>query len=88
VSFFPLRLRGAGHNAGVNETKRVNVLRLRYKAAFDAYWAIAKRNAQLLKLGRQPSAEEVADEDRAAADLRAARNELIVSPERLGPNAT
>jgi hypothetical protein len=70
-----------------NETKRVNVLRLRYKAAFDAYWAIAKRNSHLLKKGGQPSDQELAAEERAAADLQTARNELIASPERLcSPN--
>jgi hypothetical protein len=69
----------------VDETRQINVRRLRYKAAFDKYWAIAKRNAELIKNGGQPSEEEVADEERAAKDLQTARDELTASTSRLVP---
>jgi hypothetical protein len=62
-----------------NETKAINVARLRYKAAFDAYWAIAKRNADLVKNGGKPSDQERANEERAALDLQTARDELTNS---------
>ena len=63
----------------MNETKEINVARLRYKAAFDAYWAIAKRNAELIKNGGHPSEQERADEASAAVDLKTARDELTAS---------
>jgi hypothetical protein len=63
----------------VNETKEINVARLRYKAAFDTYWAIAKRNAELIKNGGHLTNLERGDEERAAVDLKAARDELTTS---------
>jgi hypothetical protein len=68
----------------VSETNRFNVLRLRYKAAFDAYAAIANRNADIVRNGGSPSAEERAEEERAAADLQAVRDKLMASTARLG----
>ena len=52
---------------------------MRYRAAFDAYWAIAKRNAELIKGRGHLSEQERVDEERAAVDLKAARDELTTS---------
>src|SRR5690242_17530485 len=56
--------------------KRFNSLRLRYKAAFDAHRVIAMRNAELLASVGSLSAQELAEEARAAAGLERAREEL------------
>lgn len=65
------------HTLRVGDTKRFNVLRLKYKAAFDAYHAIVERNAELRKKGTSPSEQERIDEDRSSADLVAARAALL-----------
>ena len=68
----------------MTETNRFNVLRLRYKAAFDAYQVTAARNAAVLNRGGALSAQERADEEHAAANLETARDELMTSTARLG----
>ena len=73
------RIRSEPVRQSVNETKEINVARLRYKAAFDAYWTIAKRNAELIKNGGHLTTLERSDEERAAVDLKAARDELTAS---------
>ncbi len=65
----------------MSETNRFNVLRLRYKLAFDACKAIAIRNA---KNGGAISDLERAEEIRAAEELQRASDELMASTERLG----
>jgi hypothetical protein len=42
----------------MDETNRFNTLRLRYRAAFDAYRTIATRHAEALSFGRGLSREE------------------------------
>lgn len=68
----------------VSETNRFNILRLRYKAAFDAYRAIANRNSERLNNGGKLSEQERAEEERAAAELQTARDRLMASTSRLG----
>jgi hypothetical protein len=68
----------------VGDTSRFNVLRLRYKAAFDACRAIANRNAQVLTDGGVLSEQQIAEEDRAAAELEKVRGQLMASTARLG----
>jgi hypothetical protein len=68
----------------MTETSRFNVLRLRYKAAFDACRAIANRNAQVLIDGGVLSEEQIAEEDRATAELEKVRAQLMASTARLG----
>jgi len=68
----------------VNDTSRFNILRLRYKAAFDAYQALANRNAQLLINGRTLSEQQRVEEERAAADLQSIRDQLMASTSRFG----
>jgi len=63
----------------VSETNRFNVLRLRYKAAFDAFRSIATRNGQRANSGAEPSEQDRAAEERAAAALKKARDDLIAA---------
>jgi hypothetical protein len=66
----------------VHETNRL--LRLRYKAAFDACKAIAVRNAKTLSSGGTISDQQRAEEIRAAEELQESSDELIASTSRLG----
>jgi hypothetical protein len=68
----------------MNDTSRFNILRLRYKAAFDAYQTIAARNAAVLNNGGKLSVQDRTDEERATCDLETARDELMASTARLG----
>jgi hypothetical protein len=68
----------------VSETSRFNVLRLRYKAAFDAAKAIAVRNAAAMSNGGTISDEARAEELRAAEELQRASDEMMSSTARLG----
>jgi hypothetical protein len=68
----------------VSQTNRFNVLRLRYKAAFDACKAIAIRNAETLSSGGTISEHERAEEIRAAEELEESSDELMASTARLG----
>jgi len=63
----------------VSETNRFNVLRLRYKAAFDAFRSIATRNGERANSGAEPSEQDRAAEERAAAALKKARDDLIAA---------
>ena len=63
----------------MSETNRFNVLRLRYKAAFDALRAIATRNGECATSGVEPSAQDLADEQRAVAELKKARDDLMAA---------
>jgi hypothetical protein len=68
----------------VSETSRFNVLRLRYKAAFDACKAIAIRNTEALSNGGTISDDERAEELRAAEELQRASDAIMTSTARLG----
>ena len=63
----------------MSETNRFNVLRLRYKAAFDAFRCIVTRNGEQATSGIEPSAQDLADEERAAAALKKARDDLMAA---------
>ena len=68
----------------MSDTSRFNILRLRYKAAFDAYQTIATRNAAVLNNGGKLSDQDHTEEERAACDLETARDGLMASTARLG----
>jgi hypothetical protein len=51
--------------------------RERYRSAYDAYQAQATRVLEKLESGSAPSAEEIAEEARAAEELAALRRELL-----------
>lgn len=66
----------AQNPALMENTSRFNILRLRYKSAFDAYRAIVNRHAEVLSAGHALSDEQRLDEQRAAAELDSLRDEL------------
>lgn len=51
--------------------------RERYRAAYDAYQARAQSVLEQLESGLTPSADEIAEESRAAERLAARRRELL-----------
>jgi hypothetical protein len=71
-------------SSAAGQTNRFNVLRLRYKAAFDACKVIAIRNAKVLSNGGAISEQEHANEIRAAEELQHASDQLMASTSRLG----
>ena len=68
----------------MGETGRFNILRLRYRARWDAYQRISRANAALRQTGQQPSAEELAAEQEAEEALAKARDDLLAAIRRLG----
>ena len=66
------------------DTARFNMLRMRYKMAYDAHRNIVTRNEEGRAKGEVPSAEDVAAEERAAADLQTARDDLMRANRRAG----
>ncbi len=59
------------------QTGAYRVLRLRYRACWDAYQAIAYENAELRKKGEKPSEEQLFAEEAAAAAVQKARDDLL-----------
>lgn len=55
------------------------VLRLRYRACWDAYQALAYENAELFSSGRKPSDEQLLAEKEAAAAVQKAREDLLAA---------
>lgn len=70
-------------NTVVNQTGSFNITRLRYKAALDAYSTITRRHAALTNRGGLLSEQQRAEEQRAAAALRVARDEMNAAASRL-----
>ena len=66
------------------DTARLNVLRMRYKLAYDAHRNIVTRNEERRTKGEVPPHEDLAAEERAAADLQTARENLIRENRRAG----
>jgi hypothetical protein len=62
----------------------MDALRAKYRSEWDAYQIIAHRNARLAQTGQTPSAEQIADEARAAAEVAKARDALLAAISRLG----
>jgi hypothetical protein len=52
-------------------------LRQKYRAAWDAHQIIADHNARLVQAGKQPTNEQVINEQRAAETVQLARKELL-----------
>ncbi len=67
----------------MSETGRFNVLRLRYRAHWDAYQAISQANAALALEGKRPPKEQVAAEQKASAELERAKDALLAAISRL-----
>jgi hypothetical protein len=73
-----------GKMFSMNSASRLDWLKVRYRALWDAHQSIAQQNAGLLKAGVQPTAEQLVSEQRAAEDLRVARQELLAAVAGLG----
>lgn len=59
-------------------------LRSEYRQRWDAYQVLAYRNAELAHAGQPPSPLQRADEQRAAAAVERARDELLAAVSCLG----
>jgi len=68
----------------MNYKQRLDSLRRTYRKEWDAYQLIAHRNAELLRTGRQPSNEQLINEQRAASAVALARDELLNAIARSG----
>jgi hypothetical protein len=59
--------------------RNIDVLRSKYRAGWDAHQALSHRNTLLVRTGRQPSDEQLIDEQRAAEAVGLARDELLAA---------
>jgi len=71
----------------MGDTQHFELLRSEYRQRWDAYQVLAYRNAELAHAGQPPSPVERADEQRAAAAVERARDELLAAVSRLGEAA-
>ena len=55
------------------------MLRVKYRATWDAHQLIADHNARLVQAGKQPSNEQLINEQRAAEAVALARNDLVAA---------
>ena len=63
----------------MSDTQQFESLRSEYRQRWDAHQALAYRNAQLAHAGQPPSPVQRADEQRAAAAVERARDELLAA---------
>jgi hypothetical protein len=63
----------------MNETGRFNTLRAKYRALWDAHQLIADQNARLVRAGKQPSNEQLIQEQQAIEAVQLARDELLAA---------
>jgi hypothetical protein len=63
----------------MDDTSRFDMLRAKYRSLWDAHQVIADHNARLLQAGKQPSDEQLANEQRAAEAVVLARDELLAA---------
>jgi hypothetical protein len=63
----------------MDDTSRIDMLRANYRSLWDAHQVIADHNARLLQAGKQPSDEQLANEQRAAEAVVLARDELLAA---------
>jgi hypothetical protein len=63
----------------MNESRRVAALRTKYRSLWDAHQIIADHNARLVQVGKQPSDEQLINEQRATEALALVRNELLAA---------
>jgi len=72
----------------VNDKRNVNALRRKYRNEWDAHQLLAHRNALFVRTGRQPSNEQLIDEQRAAEAVVRARDELMAAISQAGSQPT
>jgi hypothetical protein len=58
------------------------MLRAKYRSLWDTHQVIADHNARLAKSGKQPSNEQLINEQRAAEAVAFARDELLAATPR------
>jgi hypothetical protein len=63
----------------MTDPRRVGKLRTNYRRCWDAHQIIADNNARLAQAGKQPSNEQLINEQRAAEAVRLARDELLAA---------
>jgi hypothetical protein len=61
----------------MNHTSNLATLRAKYRSLWDAHQIIADTNARLLQAGKQPSNEQLVNEQRAAEAVQLARKDLL-----------
>jgi hypothetical protein len=68
----------------MNDSRRVEMLRAKYRSEWDAHQIIADHNARLVQAGKQPTNEQLINEQRAAEAVQLARNELMATLAAVG----
>ena len=68
----------------MKDVKRVDMLRAKYRTRWDAHQLIADHNARLVKSGKQPSNEQLINEQRAAEAVQLAKQELLAAIAQAG----
>jgi hypothetical protein len=63
----------------MNDSRRLDMLRAKYRSEWDAHQIIADHNARLVQAGKQPSNEQLINEQRAAEAVKLARDELMAT---------
>ena len=63
----------------MNDTRQLDQLRAKYRSLWDAHQIIADHNARLAQAGKQPSNEQLINEQRAAEAVSLARDELVAA---------
>ena len=67
----------------MSDTRRIDKLRATYRQRWDSHQLIADHNARLEQVGRQPSNEQLINEQTAAEALALARDELVAAMAQL-----
>jgi hypothetical protein len=72
------RLRGTRTVVGTDHPRANHIARLRaaYRSRWDAHQILADQNVRLTQAGRQPTNEQLINEQRAAEAVQRAREEL------------
>jgi hypothetical protein len=72
------------HDVMLNNNQRLKKLQAEYRARWDAHQALAHQNATLVLLGKQPTNEQLINEQRAADAVALARTELLAATAKAG----
>ena len=78
------RRRSAGGPHLMTDARRFEKLRATYRSRWDAHQIIADHNARLVQAGKQPTNEQLINEQRAAEAVELARNDLLAAMTRVG----
>jgi hypothetical protein len=62
--------------------RRIDKLKATYRQRWDSHQLIADHNARLVQVGKQPSNEQLINEQRAAEAVAAARDEVMAAISR------